>query len=122
MWAYHISTGRMTDPAGNARPELCYSGRGSCKNDPTKCGVVMDGPIPPGKYKIGLGRKSDTLGIVTMDLDPIQGTDTFGRSLFRIHGDSRTHPGDASHGCLVAPLTLRDAINFSSDKILEVQA
>lgn len=121
MWTYHIRSGRM-DENGNLRSEACYSGRGACKNDPSKCGVVMEGPIPTGKYRIGMAYKHDHLGPVVMNLDPLPGTDTHGRSLFRIHGDSVSSPGNASHGCLIAPRSLREAINFSNDKVLEVVA
>ena len=121
MWSYRISIGEMSQN-GQPRAEVCYSGRGACKNDPSKCGVVMEGPIPTGKYRIGNAYMHDTLGPYTMNLDPLPGTDTHGRSLFRIHGDSVAHPGDASHGCLIAPRSLREAINNTNDRILEVTA
>lgn len=100
--------------------EVCYSGRGEHKNDPTATGIVMEGPIPCGKYRIGTAYKHDHLGVYTMNLDPLPGTNTLGRSLFRIHGDSIAHPGDASHGCIIAPRSLRERINNMNDKVLEV--
>lgn len=121
MWTYRISIGQMS-LNGAPRPEVCYSGRGDYKNDPTACGVVMEGPIPTGKYRFDMAYKHDTLGPVTMNLTPLPGTDTHGRSLFRIHGDSIAHPGDASHGCIIAPRALREAMNNSNDRILEVVA
>jgi len=39
------------------------------------------------------------LGPFTINLIPCDGTNTFGRSAFRIHGDNKTH--NASEGCLV---------------------
>jgi hypothetical protein len=51
---------------------------------------------------------------------PDRGTETFGRSEFRIHGDSIAHPGMASHGCIILPRAVRDAIWRSGDRALEV--
>ena len=55
-----------------------------------------------------------------MHLDAEPFTNTFGRSLFRIHGDSIEHPGDASDGCVILPLTLRKLIAMSSERLLTV--
>nr|WP_123336389.1 DUF2778 domain-containing protein [Erwinia sp. JUb26] len=44
-----------------------------------------------------------------------------GRNLFRIHGDSREHPGEASEGCIIlGPDARREIIN-SIDKTLIVE-
>jgi hypothetical protein len=51
---------------------------------------------------------------------PDPGTETFGRGEFRIHGDSIAHPGTASHGCIILPRAVRDAIWRSGDRALEV--
>lgn len=117
MWQYKIGTGIMSEN-GKPRPEVCYSGFDEHKNDPSMVGVPNVGPIPPGKYKIGLGYTHTLLGPVVMNLDPLPGTNTLGRSLFRIHGDNANH--NASHGCIIAPRTLRLVINASQDRILEV--
>jgi hypothetical protein len=53
-----------------------------------------------------------------MNLDPLPGTDMFGRSLFRIHGDNSAH--NASHGCIILSRKLRDQIAASQDRLLDV--
>lgn len=119
MWAYKISPPAMSEN-GKLRREPVYSGFGGHKNDPAACNVPNVGPIPPGKYRIGKAYQHEHLGPVVMNLDPLPGTDTFGRSLFRIHGDNKEH--NASHGCIIAPRSLREAINASQDRVLEVTA
>jgi hypothetical protein len=53
-----------------------------------------------------------------MNLTPQPDTDTFGRNLFRIHGNNAAN--DASHGCAIAGPDIRNQINNSSDHILQV--
>jgi hypothetical protein len=57
-----------------------------------------------------------------MNLDPIDETDTFGRSEFRIHGDSISNPGAASHGCVILNRIVRNQISDSGDELLRVLA
>jgi hypothetical protein len=97
-----------------------YSGNGVSKNTPSDESVPMHGPIPRGVWTIGDPYNDPHLGPVVMHLDPKSGTNTFGRSLFRIHGDSIEHPGDASDGCVILPLTLRKLIAMSSERLLTV--
>src|SRR5689334_15812598 len=77
-----------------------YSGHGEGKNNPAMQAVRDVGPIPCGRWSIE-GPPIDTAvhGPFVLHLEPEPGTDTFGRSGFLIHGDSREHPGEASHGC-----------------------
>ena len=124
MWNYVIRTGILTD---GKRKITCYSGeQGKWKNNPDFVGDVGLGPIPPGNYSIGPAFVSGSSGPVTMRLTPQAGTDTHGRSGFEIHGDSISHPGAASHGCIVttAPSgrTDREYIDASPDKALRVVA
>ena len=118
MWSYRIGTGIMSEN-GKPRPEVCYSGFDEHKNDPSAIRIPNVGPVPPGKYRIGPARDGGHLGPLVMNLDPLPGTDTFGRSLFRIHGDNAQH--NASHGCIIAARSLREAINKSQDRILQVE-
>jgi hypothetical protein len=53
-----------------------------------------------------------------MNLDPESGTEPFGRSLFRIHGDNASH--DASHGCIILGPLVRRRIAESGDTELTV--
>lgn len=43
-----------------------------------------------------------------------------GRSGFLIHGDSIAHTGQASHGCIILPRSVREQIAASGDDELEV--
>jgi hypothetical protein len=117
-WKFNICTGTISHDGLNIGRG--YSGRGDGRGNPKLCAVANVGPIPPGKYSIGAAYEHPHLGPVVMNLEPLPGTETHGRSLFRIHGDSLTTPGQASHGCVCCPPAVRRAINASSDKVLEV--
>lgn len=121
MWTYKISTGEISE---NGRIwGKGYSGFGEAANDPARVREKGVGPLPPGSYRIGIGYSHEKLGLVTMNLDPLPGTEVFGRSAFRIHGDNSTPaPFDGSHGCIVLSRALRDRINTSRDRVLEVVA
>jgi Protein of unknown function (DUF2778) len=81
------------------------------------------GPIPQGLWTIGAPYTDPLKGPVVMRLTPDETTtDTFGRSVFLIHGDSINTPGHASEGCIVLPHDVRVAISLSPDKLLNVTA
>jgi hypothetical protein len=42
-------------------------------------------------------------GPYVLRLEPASGTDTFGRSGFLMHGDSKKSPGCAFEGCVIMP-------------------
>lgn len=116
MWTYAVASGALArdgEPCGAG-----YSGFGEGRNNIEKVKVPMVGPIPPGRYRIGPAYRHPRLGPVTMNLDPLSGTEMFGRSLFRIHGDNAAH--DASHGCIILSRALRDAIAAGPDRLLDV--
>lgn len=120
-WTYHIASGRMVN-AADATVFQGYSGAGHSsaegRNNPAMCNVVAKGPIPPGQYTIGAPHASPNTGPYTMNLDPKPGTNTFGRSAFRIHGNNAAN--DASHGCIILPPDARHAIWESGDHDLIV--
>lgn len=99
-----------------------YAGRGEGKNDPADQARAGVGPIPQGRWRIVSIGDSPNTGPATIVLQPEPGTETFGRSAFRIHGDSRADPGNASHGCIILPRAVRDAIWQSGDRDLLVVA
>jgi len=107
---------------GKIWPVPCYSGAGEGKNMVAFCSVRDVGPIPPGKYRFDKAFDDEEKGPVVMALTPLPGTVTHNRSGFLIHGDSKEHPGEGSHGCICAPAGLRMAMNASQDRILEVIA
>lgn len=108
MFEYEIKTGRWYGPHMSG---VGYSGFGVYRNDPHAVDIPDSGPTPPGLYKIGPAYDDPHLGPCVMHLDPLPGTHTFGRSLFRIHGDNATHT--ASHGCIILNHDLRVAIAHS---------
>lgn len=120
-WTYKIATGEILH--NGLRVGRGYSGFGDAANDPARVKEKKTGPIPPGKWRIGPKYNHAFLGPVVMNLDPLPGTDTFGRSLFRIHGDNSTPaPHDGSHGCIVVGPGVRRTIAKSGDTELEVVA
>lgn len=119
MWTYRIASRNLFN--NGALVGQGYSGFNDCANDPKKVAVKAQGPIPPGKYRIGKAYKHEHLGPICMNLDPLPGTEMHGRSLFRIHGDNSTPaPFDGSHGCIILARPIREKINASQDRILEV--
>jgi len=116
MWTFRITNGAIL---GNGlKVGTGYSGHGDGRGNPKLAATPMVGPIPPGKYRIGPAYDDPHLGPCVMHLDPLPGTNVFGRSLFRIHGNNAQN--DASHGCVIAPPAVRSAINKSLDRVLEV--
>ena len=97
-----------------------YSGNGPGKNNPAMENVPDVGPLPRGKYHIGTAYHHPEIGPLTMNLEPDEANEMFGRGAFRIHGDSLHDPGNASHGCIVQRHDVRLAIALSGDTDLEV--
>lgn len=120
-WTYSQSTGIFTggQPAQVFR---CYSGHGEGKNNPAMQEVPDIGPIPVGTYTIGPLHHSAKVGPLAMCLTPAEGTNTFGRADFLIHGDAIAAPGEASHGCIIMAHTDRLWVASSPVKTLEVIA
>ena len=116
-WTYKQSTGELT--AENGSSWVGYSGTGDGRNNPAMQDVPNVGPIPIGNYTIGDAYDDvGGLGPCVMHVDPLPDTNTFGRSLFRIHGDNAKH--DASHGCIIMGPSVRNLIATSNDKSLVV--
>jgi len=86
-----------------------YSGAPGAKNDFKQQRVKNVGPIPIGMWTIDGYYDSDSLGPAVIVLNPHR-HDACGRTFFRIHGDSRDNPGDASKGCIVLKKEMRLAI------------
>lgn len=78
------------------------------------------GPIPRGFYTIKEKIDHPHLGKIAMRLVPHETNEMFGRGDFLIHGDSTTHPGEASDGCIIMGKEVRIKIDSSPDKLLQV--
>src|SRR4051812_28785217 len=87
-----------------------YSGAGTSKNRPEDQDQHNRGPIPQGLYLIGDPVNTVTHGPFVLPLTPDPGNEMFGRAGFLIHGDSVVHPGMASEGCVILPMSIRQAI------------
>lgn len=98
-----------------------YSGAPGYKNNSSYECIKEKGPLPRGLYRIDEPYNSPHTGAYTLSLSPSAGNDMCGRSAFKIHGDSVTHPGMASNGCIVMPLSSRKKIWDSGDRDLRVK-
>jgi hypothetical protein len=93
-----------------------YAGHGAGKNNPAMQDSVKVGPIPAGLWRMVGVKDSPKTGPFTIVLEPEPGTNTLGRSEFRVHGDSRKAPGTASEGCIILDRATRDKLWQSRDK------
>jgi hypothetical protein len=99
-----------------------YSGYHEGKNNPDMEAVHAVGPIPRGHWRIVRwddhhGDKGPQVAV----LEPV-GHNAHGRTEFLIHGDSASHPGEASHGCIIMARPIRDQWRASGDMDIEVTA
>jgi hypothetical protein len=114
----HKFTFEGRDYGGDAHT---YSGRHGAKNSPAAQCFSNTGPIPRGTYLIERMEFSHPrLGGHVIPLKPWFVPAMCGRDRFYIHGDSFAHPGDASEGCIVTTLAIRQMINNHHINTLEV--
>ncbi|MDH7973678.1 DUF2778 domain-containing protein [Sphingomonas sp. AR_OL41] len=99
-----------------------YSGNGRGVNNPAMQAAQGIGPLPQGRYDLTGVKDSPNTGPFTIVLEPSPGTNTLGRSAFRIHGDNRLANQSASHGCIILPRAVREAIWRTGDRQLTVVA
>jgi hypothetical protein len=118
-WTYVQKTGELEQ--NGSRVAIGYSGFGAGKNNPQMDNVANIGPIPHGEWTI-CGPPTDTIehGPYVLRLDPAPNTETFGRSGFLMHGDSKESPGCASRGCLIFSRPQREQVWNSGDRDLKV--
>jgi hypothetical protein len=122
VWTYRQKTGELLRD-GTPLCVLGYSGRDEGKNCPAMQDRHDLGPIPQGRWKIAeLILETATHGPYVLRLIPAAETVTFGRSGFLIHGDSRSHPGTASRGCIILPRSARELVWMSGDHDLTVES
>lgn len=123
MWTYVQNSGTLIDPEGRAQGGL-YSGHGPGVNNPAMQDIADVGPIPTGVWRMGEAGDNNKTGPLSIPLEAEAETQSFGRSGFLIHGDEIEHPGErlASHGCIIAPRSVREALAASPDRRLEVIA
>jgi hypothetical protein len=118
LWVYRQKTGQLFH--ADMLVAEGYSGFGEAKNDPLQQNRAGMGPIPQGAYAIGAESENMDHGPVALHLLPLPPTNAFGRSGFLVHGDSKDHPGAASHGCIIVPRPIRELMRDGHDKLLVV--
>ena len=118
MWIYSQSSGDLWGPSGKLVAKG-YSGNGEGKNNPAMQHIRNVGPIPRGDWVIGEPYDSNNIGPFALPLYP-NGHDADGRTYFRIHGDSRSNPGEASKGCVIFNRPIRDEIYHSTERLFRV--
>jgi hypothetical protein len=120
-WTYAQKTGELQQDGEHLATG--YSGAAEGKNNPEMQSVPNVGPIPQGSWTI-TGPPANTAehGPYVLRLTPGEETDTFGRSGFLMHGDSKNAPGTASHGCVIVARPVREQVWESGDRDLEVVA
>ncbi|MGC2473676.1 MAG: tlde1 domain-containing protein [Candidatus Sulfotelmatobacter sp.] len=120
-WTYSQKTGDLEQDGTHVATG--YSGAGEGKNNPEKQSVPNVGPIPQGDWTVtGPPANTSEHGPYVLRLNPVAGTETFSRSGFLMHGDSKAHPGCASEGCVILPRTVREQVWTSGDHDLKVVA
>lgn len=117
-WIYRQSTGDLSYKGQVV--DRGYSGAAIARNNPSLERLPAVGPIPRGTYRVGPPHDSRKTGPYTLDLTPIKGTNTYGRTAFKMHSDSITHPGNASEGCIVMHVHTRQRVWGSNDWELEM--
>lgn len=120
-WTYAQKTGELQQDGEHVATG--YSGAAEARNNPEMQNIPNLGPIPRGDWTIS-GPPIDTRdhGPYVLRLQPEPETETHGRVGFLMHGDSKAHPGTASHGCIILPLAVREQVWQSGDRDLEVVA
>lgn len=121
MWTYSQRTSLLKREG--VEIATGYSGYALGKNNPALQQVHDIGPIPRGSWLIGAPEHVQDVGPhgpFVLRLSPKDGTETYGRAGFLIHGDSVAHMGTASHGCIILPRHTREEIAATHDTELEV--
>ena len=120
-WTYAQKTGELQQDGEHVA--IGYSGAGEGKNNPEMQDVPNTGPIPGGDWTIaGPPIETRDHGPYVLRLQPQPETETHGRSGFLMHGDSKVHPGTASHGCIILSRAVREQVWESGDRDLKVVA
>ena|SRR5579863_8463824 len=103
MWTWEQSTGQFYDAEMQPVGPPGYSGHGLGVNNPAMQADPDVGPIPCGLWQAVELLPESSHGPNAIRLEPCEGTNTFGRSGFFMHGDEIAHVGErlASLGCCV---------------------
>jgi hypothetical protein len=120
MWTWDQSAGELS--RAGAVVSRGYSGNGRGLNNPAMQAARGVGPIPAGHWRFAGMAADNHTGPCSIIILPEPGTDTKGRAGFRCHGDNARLDHSASHGCIILPRAMRQAIWASGDRALQVIA
>jgi hypothetical protein len=99
-----------------------YAGHGEGLNNPADEFAKNVGPLPVGKYTIAYALTDAVTGPVSMHLVPDPRNVMHGRGSFLIHGDNAAMNHTASDGCIIMARPIRETIDASRDRELQVVA
>jgi len=99
--------GTFTDNQ-NGQSISAYSGDQSHYNEAQYQQLSAQGPLPNGYYKVA--SCGSHIGPHSCALEPINGTNTYGRSGFYIHGDNAQMDHTASEGCIIVGPSMRQNV------------
>ncbi len=109
MWFYSQRTGiiRHDDEIVTCGYAGNDSG-GQCKNNPDAQNVKDHGPLPRGRYTMGVPVwQHPDVGHYAIPLIPHADNEMWGRGGFFWHGDNPNHMGQSSDGCIISTLDSR---------------
>jgi hypothetical protein len=118
-WTFKVAAGEIWRN-GKLMAKGVYSGHGDAINDSSKEAMPAHGPIPRGRWLMDGVYNSAKVGPFAIILDPAPGTNAFGRSGFRVHGDNAKGDQSASEGCVIVPRNIRDDMWQLKDHVLDV--
>ena len=118
-WEYQQATGTFTAPSGEVAG-TGYSGQPPHVNIDLDQSLRNLGPIPEGLWQAVELVPESKLGPFAIRLEPYPETQTFGRSGFYMHGDSISHEGFASDGCIILSRNVRESFWASADHDINV--
>ncbi len=120
MWIFDRKRGMFFSDLPMAPVWDAYSGHGAGLNNPDMEQVHNVGPIPAGMWRLDYVGVDGHLGALVFHVLPQDGTETFGRSGFCIHGDNPLGNHSASDGCIILAHEYRQLICDSTDRVLQV--
>lgn len=95
-----------------------YSGHGPGLNNPNFEEDHDVGPIPAGKWLVGVFFDHPHLGPFVAHLSPFAATKTYGRVGFLIHGDNTEMNHSASDGCIILERPVREKMSEEKEHII----
>lgn len=113
LLVFHQGSGRLCHVDAQGDHHLLatgYAGYRSAANQPSRQAERGIGPIPRGIWRVGVPFHHARLGPLAFPLSAKEGTETFGRSAFYIHGDNAKGDRSGSYGCIVVPRPARERI------------